>query len=301
VALLALYLWSYENFSLWNSPWITAWIVTGYFATALAVDSFFEGASFCKYVCPIGQFHFVNSLVSPLEVKVRDAKVCTTCETHDCLRGNARQRGCEMLLFQPRKTGNFDCTFCLDCVQACPHENVGIAMVVPGQQLHADRPVRRDLAALVFLLAFGAFINAAAMVVPISPVIYIALLLAPLLFTGSQTARKFAPALVPLGFSMWIAHFLFHLITGWQSAVPAIERVLRLAMTTVDSSNPQWLAPLQILVLDGGLLLSLYVAWRIAQRRFGPLVPWALVVCLLYCAGVWILFQPMQMRGMVMN
>jgi len=295
VCLLALYLWSYEVFSLWNSPWLTAWIATGYFATALVVDSFFEGASFCKYICPIGQFHFVNSLVSPLEVKVRDAKVCTTCETHDCLRGNARQRGCEMLLFQPRKTGNFDCTFCMDCVQACPRENVGIAMVVPGEQLRADRPVRQDLAALFVLLVFGAFVNSAGMVVPISPSAYCLFLLAPLLLIWSEPARRFAPALVPLGFSMWIAHFLFHLTTGWRSVL------FRLAIPSVASPIPQWLTSAQILLLDGGLLLSLYIAWRIAGRRLVPLMPCALLVCLLYCAGVWILFQPMQMRGMVMN
>ncbi len=30
-------------------------------------------------------------------------------------------------LFQPRKLGNLDCTFCLDCVHSCPHTNVGIS------------------------------------------------------------------------------------------------------------------------------------------------------------------------------
>jgi polyferredoxin len=300
ITLLALYLWCYEVFGLWNSPWLTAWIIAGYFATALAVDTFFEGASFCKYVCPIGQFHFVNSLVSPLEIKVRDAQVCNSCETHDCLRGNPQQRGCEMLLFQPRKAGNFDCTFCLDCVQACPQQNVGIAMVVPGAQLWSGRPGRPDVAALAFLLTFGAFVNAAGMVVPIRPIAYAACLLAaPLLAAfacgtlaqrlGSvpaswkQLACNFAPALVPLGFSMWIAHFLFHLIT-----------------VAFSPSVPDWLTGVQLLVLDAGLLFSLYVAWRIA-RALAVLAPWAALLCLLYLAGVWILFQPMQMRGMVMN
>ena len=46
----------------------------GYFAAAFVIDGFFRGASFCKYVCPIGQFNFVQSLVSPLEVKVRDPR-----------------------------------------------------------------------------------------------------------------------------------------------------------------------------------------------------------------------------------
>ena len=70
------YLWTYEAFGLWASPWWTAWIVVGYFVTAFLVDGLFEGASFCKYVCPIGQFHFVNSLMSPLEVKVKSPQAC---------------------------------------------------------------------------------------------------------------------------------------------------------------------------------------------------------------------------------
>ena len=132
--LLAAYLWAYEAFALWDSPRATAWIIVGYFAAAFAVDSVFKGASFCKYVCPIGQFHFVHSLVSPLQVKVREPAVCGSCSTHDCIRGNDRQRGCELNLFQPKKLGNFDCTFCLDCVQACPQENVGILRVLPGAE-----------------------------------------------------------------------------------------------------------------------------------------------------------------------
>ena len=47
----------------------------------------FAGASFCKYVCPIGQFNFVQSLVSPLEIQVRDPVVCASCRTKDCIRG----------------------------------------------------------------------------------------------------------------------------------------------------------------------------------------------------------------------
>src|SRR3569833_340099 len=56
VALFVLYLWAYEAFGLWDKPFATALIILGYFAGALVIDGFFRGASFCKYVCPIGQF-----------------------------------------------------------------------------------------------------------------------------------------------------------------------------------------------------------------------------------------------------
>ena len=136
--MLALFFWGYEVFGLWDKPIWTAWLIINYFLVAFAIDALFRGASFCKYVCPIGQFQFVASLVSPLEVKVREPGVCASCKTHDCLRGNERQRGCEMDLYLPRKSGNLDCTFCLDCVRACPHDNIGVMAVAPGMDVVRD-------------------------------------------------------------------------------------------------------------------------------------------------------------------
>ena len=134
LTLFVSFLFVYELFDLWSSPWLTAWLILAYFAGALVVDSIFKHASFCKFVCPIGQFNFLASTLSPLEVKVRDLATCADCHTKDCIRGRRAptepikitQRGCELALFQPLKVGNMDCTFCLDCVHACPHDNVGI-------------------------------------------------------------------------------------------------------------------------------------------------------------------------------
>jgi hypothetical protein len=183
IGLLVAMLFVYEWLDLWASPWWTAWLIIAYFATALLVDSVFKHAPFCKFVCPIGQFNFVASTLSPLEVSVRDSAVCTGCATKDCIRGVREpsaplvviQRGCELALFQPRKVGNVDCTFCLDCVQACPHDNVGIISRVPAAELIND-PMRsgvgffskrNDLAALIIVFSFGALLNALGMVSPV--------------------------------------------------------------------------------------------------------------------------------------
>jgi hypothetical protein len=174
-------LFLYEWLDLWSSPWWTAWLIVAYFAGALLIDAVFKHATFCKFVCPIGQFNFVASTASPLEVAVRDTAVCDGCATKDCIRGVREtplvtiQRGCELALFQPRKVGNVDCTFCLDCVQACPHDNVGILSRVPATELTAD-PMRsglgifsrrNDLAALVVVFTFGGLLNAFGMVSPV--------------------------------------------------------------------------------------------------------------------------------------
>ncbi len=362
VSLLFLFFWAYEAFGLWDSPRWTAWMVLGYFAAAIAVDGLFKGASFCKYVCPIGQYQFIHSLISPLEVGVRNFEVCRSCQTHDCLRGNEKQRGCELQLFQPQKTSNMDCTFCLDCVHACPHENVSLLASVPGTQLvrierrkRSIRWFRRfDGAVLIFLLVFAAFVNAGSMVEsvqaweqtlratfslaslqPILVVLYLltmvvvpALLVAVCVWSARVFSRRhmkwresvstFALAFVPLGFSMWLAHFSYHLLTGALTALPVIQRAATDVGVTVFGEpnwslsstmvNFDWLPSLQLLVLDLGLLFTLYVGWRLARRfrlRFartlGMLAPWAALALGLYSIGIWIIFQPMQMRGMMMD
>jgi hypothetical protein len=105
---------------------------------------------------------------------------------------------------------------------------------------------------------------------------------------------SFAPTFVPLGFSMWLAHFSKHLFTWWNSVVPAL--------------GSSWIPSLELLVLDSGLLFTLYASWRVAGRFsdirptvFTVLFPWTVLAGGLYAASVWIAFQPMQMRGMLMR
>ncbi len=359
VALLIFFFWAYEAFALWDKPAWTAWIIIGYFAGAFFVDAFFRGASFCKYVCPIGQFHFVQSMVSPLEVKVREPDICAGCRTHDCLRGNAQQRGCETDLFLPSKSGSLDCTFCLDCVRACPHDNIGLLAVAPGGDLLSDRPRaslgrlsrRVDMAALVLVLVAAAFASAAAMTAPVlawreqmlTPwgtawnhagvlvIFVVTLLVVPVVaMLGTVSAgraasgivvptrelwSRFSFALVPLGAAMWAAHFLFHLLSGYASGWPVLQQAAQSAglgllgrpdwQLSALRVNPDSILALQVILLGAGLLLSLYLGWRIA-RQSGPrtatavglVTPWALLAIAIYAAGIWILLQPMQMRGL---
>jgi ferredoxin len=182
IALLVLVLFAYELFDLWSLPRATSWLVLGYFGLALIVDVVFAGASFCKYLCPIGQFNFVASTMSPTELRVSDVSTCRACRTADCIKGHydraqpARlvQRGCELDLFLPVKVGNVDCTMCLDCVHACPHDNIALVTRVPGAELLETRRrsglgrliQRTDLAVLAVVFTFAALVNAFAMTSP---------------------------------------------------------------------------------------------------------------------------------------
>lgn len=344
ICLLVGFFGAYEFFDLWQTPWWTAWIIVSYFVAAVLVDGFFKGAAFCKHVCPIGQFHFVASLASPLEVRVRDSEICSSCRTHDCLRGNENQRGCELHLFQPAKSGNMDCTFCLDCVKACPADNVSLIAVPPGGDLlHEGKRSavgkysrRRDLAALILVTTFAAFANAAGMVPPLAEfekrhgvagwillVGFITIVPATLAWACAWAGKKIGALTVslnellcgmavlfsPLGFSMWVSHFFFHLLTGFFTPLPIFQRLAN--EVDISTTAPNWNIPtaafdglpaIEIILLNAGCLFTLWLFWKktislSAKNPIAAFLPWAAVACGLYALGVWIILQPMEMRG----
>jgi polyferredoxin len=363
IALFGAVLFAYELFDLWALPRATAWLVLGYFGAALSIDVIFKGAAFCKYLCPIGQFNFAASTLSPLEVTVRDRDVCGTCRTFDCIKGRRAQaapvvlqRGCELGLFLPSKIGNMDCTLCLDCVHACPHDNVAIALRTPGAELTDGRrrsgigrlAARPDIAALAVLFTFGALLNAFAMTSPVytlerwladvmrvswkAPVLalifIVALGLLPLALLGATAAVgrqlvkatsgsvpaeivQYAAALVPLGFGVWFAHYAFHLLTGALTIVPVVQSAAADLFGWAALGDPRWtwvgmqpgaVFPMQVGFVLLGLMGSLAVAHGIAEREYSDrsaraVTPWAVLIVALAAAALWILSQPMEMRG----
>jgi hypothetical protein len=129
-----------------------------------------------------------------------------------------------------------------------------------------------------------------------------------------DVAMRYSFALVPLGFGMWLAHYAFHFLTSHDAVVPATQRFTAdLGWTILGTPDwrcnccrpvMDWLLRVEILALDLGLLLSLYTAYRISvsqaaglSRALRAMAPWALLLLVLFGVGIWILFQPMQMRG----
>jgi hypothetical protein len=139
------------------------------------------------------------------------------------------------------------------------------------------------------------------------------------MFRGSRTRReafcRSALALAPLGLGIWAAHLLFHLLMGAPALLPLVRQAGQdFGLRWLGA--PHWnagagilqgnsLLQLQLLFLDGGLLLTLYLAWRMAVstavlKRLLGAMPLALLTFALYGFGFWLLLQPMQMRGMMM-
>ncbi len=337
----------YETFSPWNAPAFTSWIIIGYFIVAFVIDALFRGASFCKWVCPIGQFHFILSILSPFEIKAKSKNTCDSCKTQDCVMVSDtrcqtpgvrdQRRGCELELFVPTKEGNLDCTFCLDCIRACPHDNVVLAPSFPAADLinqqyrgSVGSLNRGDYTALMIVVVFGAFANAAGMIAPVyslidsisiwigasSPKLMTAIfvlsatfiipsLLRVLATRISQTTNQVAWSLVPLGVAMWAAHLLFHFFTSYGSILPVANRAMFDVGLAPEPetlwaipSAPTWLLSGELFLLALGYLSTIAICLRLTST-LRQRTPWLILGTLLLYCGVWILLQPMQMRGMI--
>lgn len=294
VAAFAGFLYLYEGLDLWASPWLTAWIIIGYFVAAFVLEALFAESPFCKYVCPLGTFNFVGATIAPTQITVRSHDTCRICVGKECVNGSAQTLGCGTELFPPTLASNLDCIYCLDCARACPYDNVALVLRTPGRELVEDTwPKRTDTAFLAMVVTFAGLGNAFGMVPPFYDLqIGLSTLLhttneALLLFiifgiliivlpaaAGISAAwvsqrlagvseplkrpfARFAPAFVPLSMGIWLAHYGFHFSTGALAIIPVFQSFLLDHGLTWLGSAPDWtLGP----ILPGSWVLPLQTA-----------------------------------------
>ncbi len=351
LGLLLLLLFSYEQFSLWNSPLLTATVTVLYFAGAILTDTIFKGNSFCKYVCPLGLFNQTYAMLSPTEVKSKSQSFCKSCTTKECIKGNpaTHQEGCQMSLYMGTKTSNIDCTYQMSCARACPYHNVGLESRNPLRELWSDLRKRDfSLAVVVLVLSFTALTNAGSMIEPFQPfqravgeltglrdnfwsytLIFLLLTLALPALTGwlvtlltrllagsqeplSAIFKRYALGLLPLSFSLWIAHYMFHFNIGGTGLWPAFQNVIsRLGLPILG--QPRWntgtilpyqfITTLQLIIIYIGFMASGIAIYQISRKMYKKkvarraMLPFLALAFLLTLAAGLILTQTMAARG----
>jgi ferredoxin len=157
-----------------------------------------------------------------------------------------------------------DCTYCFNCVRACPYDNVALRLREPGRELVKDPwRTRGGATVLLFgvLLAVWGVMNALAMIGPFQAladaagtilgthrrwvlilVLYLVASVVGVALTGAfalladlaggapprprRAFRRWGYVAVALGFGFWTAHYLFHFLTGGAGAVPVAEHFL---------------------------------------------------------------------------
>ena len=111
---------------------------------------------------------------------------------------------------------------------------------------------------------------------------------------------------------MWLAHYGFHLLTGALTVVPVTQSAAIDLLGWPALGDPLWrwagmrpgaVFPIQLGCILLGMSGSIGVMHLISRRDYPdrPIragLPWIIVVVLLAAAAIWVLLQPMEMRGM---
>ena len=241
-----------------TQPSVTGWILLGLLALSAALALLFERRAFCRYVCPVGGFIGLYSMVSPLELRVQDPLVCQEHRTKDCCLGNANGYGCPWLEQPWRLDRNAYCGLCGECLRTCPKGNVVVNLRLPGADLAVAHGWRMDEAykalimlacaaiyPVVFLGPWGWLKEWASLSQPLDfplyaagflalcllvvPGVHLAIALLTRLVAGLDhmpLQRLFvvlAYPLVPLGLAAWVAFTVSFVFANLSYALPVLS------------------------------------------------------------------------------
>lgn len=152
-----------------TTPRVSAVVLLGLLALAWGVSAVFERRSFCRYLCPVGGFIGIYSLVSPLALRVKDPEICKTHPTKDCYQGNENGHGCPWMTYPGTLDRNAECGLCMECLRTCPLDNVSVVLQKPGIDLAPKThraPLRMDEAFKGFIMLAAALLYSTVLLGP---------------------------------------------------------------------------------------------------------------------------------------
>ncbi|HID85868.1 MAG TPA: 4Fe-4S binding protein, partial [Anaerolineae bacterium] len=99
-----------------TAPSVTGFVLLAFIVMAVVLSLVFERRVFCRYLCPVGGFIGLYSLVAPLELRVKDPGVCRQHREKECYLGSAEGYGCPWMVRPWRLRRNATCGLCTECL-----------------------------------------------------------------------------------------------------------------------------------------------------------------------------------------
>lgn len=144
--------WVELGFGVTMRPAITAYLALAMLLMAIVSAFLFEKKGFCRYACLVGRVSGLYAMFSGIEVRSKDHSVCRTCSGKECVKGSPTAYGCPTFLFPGYLTSNTYCIQCMECVQACPEDNLAVNLRPWGTDLISQHRPRSDEAYLALLM-----------------------------------------------------------------------------------------------------------------------------------------------------
>jgi polyferredoxin len=308
-----------------TTPNITGIVLAAMLFAAIGLSIVFERRSFCRYLCPVGGFIGLYSQTAPLELRIKDKKVCAACEGKPCYNGSPEGYGCPWDVFPGGLAKNSYCGLCMECIRTCPHDNIAVNARPFSADL-AKPSARMDEAFKAFIMLGSAMIYAGVLLGPWGTLkdaaynvgtaawfIYAAVFLS-VIFIGLLSffalcvtrfesidlfKKRFATlstALIPLGLMFWVAFSLSFVLTNASYILASLSDPLGLGWNLFGTANVAWqpmltsiLAPAQTLALVGGLIWSGRTGQKAAKEAQVSPIPVIIYCFIVTLAMLWLL------------
>jgi hypothetical protein len=116
-------------------PLVTAIVLTLFIVPGIILSLRYGKRIFCRYLCPVGGFIGLYSMVAPLELRVKDKQVCTAHKQKECINGNEKGYGCPWIIFPWDLKRNAYCGLCTECLKTCSQDNITVNLRPFGTDL----------------------------------------------------------------------------------------------------------------------------------------------------------------------
>ena len=286
-----------------TKPAVTAWLLLGMIAVAIIMSMLFERRAFCRYLCPVGGFIGLYSLISPIELRIINKDVCKAHDVKTCYTGNHDGYGCPWNVYPGAMKLNTNCGACFECLRTCPHDNIAINIREIGSDLKKHGAIKLDESFKAFLMLGSAVVYSAVMLGPWGAIksaafsigsrswwifaglfLFINFLVLPTIYylavrisspRSSTTSsykhafKAFSASLIPLGLGAWAAFSLSFIFTNGSYIWGVISDPLGIGWNLLGTVGVKWspyISGITPTLEMGALVLGLIGAGQSARQ-----------------------------------
>ena len=151
--LCILLFWIEITWNAYESPHLTAWIISTITLSALFFSMFFKRRVWCRYLCPLGAINAIFAMPSILELRSNTHVCLNRCSDHVCYTGDDSAAGCPMFRHPFLVDNNRDCILCGQCIKNCKLDSIHLNLRLAPQELWNIQSPRLEDSFLVVSLA----------------------------------------------------------------------------------------------------------------------------------------------------
>jgi hypothetical protein len=120
-----------QVFHMTINPKPTGFLLIGLILLAVLFAMFFERETWCRYLCPLGNFGGIFALSATLFVRSNPNVCSTKCTTHNCNKGSDEYPGCPVFHHPLFARNAHICKLCFNCLKSCPHGSARLYLRPP--------------------------------------------------------------------------------------------------------------------------------------------------------------------------